>query len=176
MVTKNSINSGIPIEISLGGTNTTSFTTTYGTVCFDGTQLTTVTAGSSGQVLTSNGSGGVPSYQYIGAEGLAWSEITGATQTAAVNSGYICNRGSLITITLPATAAQGSIVHVVGKGAGGWSLVANTGQTIQFGDQATSTAGSVSSTDAHDAFQVICITADTSWSCTGASQGNLTIA
>lgn len=50
----NAINSKIPIEIALGGTNAMSFTTTNGTVIFDGTSLVTVAPGTSTQVLTSN--------------------------------------------------------------------------------------------------------------------------
>lgn len=41
MVTKNSIDSGIPIEISKGGTNATSFSTATGLVKYDGTSLVT---------------------------------------------------------------------------------------------------------------------------------------
>ena len=41
MVTKNSIDSNIPIEISKGGTNATSFSTATGLVKYDGTRLVT---------------------------------------------------------------------------------------------------------------------------------------
>jgi hypothetical protein len=41
MVTKNSIDSNIPIEISKGGTNATSFSTADGIVKYDGTRLVT---------------------------------------------------------------------------------------------------------------------------------------
>lgn len=43
MVTKNSIDSGIPIELSKGGTNATSFSTNTGIVKYDGTSLVTST-------------------------------------------------------------------------------------------------------------------------------------
>lgn len=108
--------------------------------------------------------------------GITWSEVTGATQAAAVNHAYIANYATLCSITLPATAAQGSVVAVVYKGVGGWSLIANTGQTIVYGNQSSTTAGSISSAAAGDAFECVCITADTTWECTGKSQGNLTIA
>lgn len=39
MVTKNSIDSGLPIEVSKGGTNSTSFSTSDGIVKFDGTRF-----------------------------------------------------------------------------------------------------------------------------------------
>lgn len=43
MVTKNSIDSGIPIELAKGGTNATSFSTSSGIVKYDGTSLVTST-------------------------------------------------------------------------------------------------------------------------------------
>ena len=65
MVTKNSIDSNIPIEASKGGTNSTSFASTNGVVYFDGTSLLTTASGSAGEVLTSNGTGSAPTYQTL---------------------------------------------------------------------------------------------------------------
>lgn len=62
MATINAIDSNIPIEISKGGTNTTSFATANGTVIFDGTRLVTVATGTATQVLTSN-SPSAPTFQ-----------------------------------------------------------------------------------------------------------------
>ena len=63
MATKNAINSNIPIEIALGGTNTISFTHTDGLVYYDGTRLNNLATGTAGQVLTSAGAGYAPSFQ-----------------------------------------------------------------------------------------------------------------
>lgn len=52
-----------PVSIANGGTNATSFATTDGVVYYDGTRLVTTSAGTSGQVLTSNGAGVAPTYQ-----------------------------------------------------------------------------------------------------------------
>lgn len=52
-----------PLPIAQGGTNATSFSTTDGVVYFDGTRLVTTSAGTTGQVLTSNGPGVAPTYQ-----------------------------------------------------------------------------------------------------------------
>jgi hypothetical protein len=97
--------------------------------------------------------------------GLTWNVPTGTTQAAAVNNGYIANSNATgpCVITLPATAAVGSIVAVQGLGSQGWSLVANTGQTIQFGSVASSSAGSWSSTNQYDTLWVICAVANTTW-------------
>lgn len=108
--------------------------------------------------------------------GLTWTEVTGTSQNAAVNNGYIANNAGLVTITLPATFAVGEIVHVVGKGTGLWKLAANTGDTIHFGNQDTSAGGSLTATHRYDAVQVIGITANTDWCVTGVAQGNLTVA
>ena len=94
---------------------------------------------------------------------LTWSNISGTTQAAVVNKGYIVGSASATTITLPATAALGSVVAVQGKGAAGFILAANTGQTIQVGQSATSSGGTVTSAANFDAIQVVCITADTTW-------------
>lgn len=96
--------------------------------------------------------------------GMSWVNISGTTQAAAVNTGYVVGNASQTTITLPATAALGDRVAVQGKGAAGWILTANTGQTIQVGQAATASAGTVTSAAAFDAIEVICITANTTWS------------
>ncbi len=65
MVTINSIDSNIPIEISKGGTNTTSFANVDGVCYYDGTGISTTAVGTSGQVLTSNGAGIAPTFNGI---------------------------------------------------------------------------------------------------------------
>lgn len=104
-----------------------------------------------------------------------WTEVTGSSQAAAVNNSYTANNAGTVTFTLPATAAIGSVVAVQGNGAGGWSLVGNTGQTIKMGSSTTSSAGSLSSTLRYDAVSVVCITANTTWAVQYAV-GNLTVA
>lgn len=51
------------LAIANGGTNATSMATTDGVVYYDGTRLVTTSAGTAGQVLTSNGAGVAPTYQ-----------------------------------------------------------------------------------------------------------------
>lgn len=57
------INITAPVSIANGGTNATSMATTDGVVYYDGTRLVTTSAGTSGQILTSNGAGVAPTYQ-----------------------------------------------------------------------------------------------------------------
>ena len=47
------------------------------------------------------------------ADAVPWSVIT-ADQTAVINKGYFANKGTLLTITLPTTAAVGSVIRVSG--------------------------------------------------------------
>lgn len=94
---------------------------------------------------------------------LFWADVSGTTQAAVVNTGYIISNASSTTVTLPTTAAEGSVVAIAGKGAAGWILTAGTGQTIKFGNQTTSTAGTLSSTAQYDCVEVVCVTANTTW-------------
>lgn len=94
-----------------------------------------------------------------------WTEVTGTSQAAAVNNGYIANNAGLVTITLPAIAAVGDIVRVAGKGAGLWKVAQNAGQSIRVGSS-TSTVGaggSIQSLDIGDCAELLCITANNSW-------------
>ncbi len=108
--------------------------------------------------------------------GLPYTEVTAATQALAVDNGYIMNRGTLITATLPAVAAQGSIIDIIGKGAGGWLIAQNAGQTIHFGTSNTTTGatGTLASTAQYDCVELICITANTDFVVKSVI-GNLTV-
>ena len=106
---------------------------------------------------------------------LTWNDVSGTTQAAAVNNGYIISNASQTTVTLPATAAEGSVFAVQGKGAAGWILQANTGQVIHLGSSATSSAGSLTSTNLWDSVTIVCVTANTTFAVTSVI-GNLTVA
>ncbi len=107
---------------------------------------------------------------------MAATVVTGTSQAAAVNNSYIANNASLVTVTLPATAAVGSVVNVGGLGAGGWLLAQNAGQTIHFGNATTTTGtgGSIASQNQYDNITVQCVVANTTF-VVQASQGNLTV-
>lgn len=107
---------------------------------------------------------------------IPWTDVTGATQALAVNHGYIMNRGTLITATLPALAAEGDIIDIVGKGVGGWLIAQNAGQTIHYGAQNTTTGalGSLASMLQYDCVTLICTTANTDF-VVKSSIGNLSV-
>ncbi len=105
---------------------------------------------------------------------IPWTDVTSGTQALAINNGYIADYATLVTATLPSTAAVGSIVAVVGKGAGGWKIAQNASQYINFGSQVTTTGtgGYLASNNAFDSVEVVCVTANNGW-VVRSSQGNI---
>lgn len=128
--------------------------------------------GSNGQALVV--SSGLPAWANVAA--LTWSIVTGTAQAAQINSGYIANAASLLTITLPATAPVGSVIEVVGVGAGGWRVAQGAGQQVVFGSisNTSGTGGQLNSTHQRDCIRLVCITQDTTWQVVS-SVGNIDV-
>ena len=105
-----------------------------------------------------------------------WTEVTGTSQALAVQNGYVANNAGLVTLTLPATAAIGDTIRVVGKGAGLFKIGQNAGQTIYFVATAstTGTGGSVTAVEQYATIELVCTTANSGWTAMGA-QGNFTV-
>ena len=175
------VNLDSPVAVANGGTGV-STTTAYAVLC-GGTTTTNplqsiASVGTAGQVLTSNGAGALPTFQAAGGGGITWNEVTGTSQAAAVNNGYVANNASQVTITLPDTAAFGSVVKVMGKGAGGWKIAQNAGETIRWNESTvttTGTGGYLESTDDHDAIELVCTTANTVWTVGPGAKGNINV-
>lgn len=192
MATINSINTQYPIQVAAGGTGLATITlhgimlgNAAGNVTptaepsdgqlligktGDFPQLATLTAGAG--IGIANGAGTIT----ISATGtVAWTEVTLATQTIAVNNAYIANRATLITFTLPAVAALGDEFEICGKGVGGWLIAQNALQTIHFGvaDTTVGVGGSLASTQQRDSLRVVCTTANTDFTVLSAV-GNIT--
>lgn len=132
----------------------------------------TLTAGSG--VSISNGAGTITIS--ASTSGLTWTTVSGTTQSAAVNSGYITNNAGAVTVTLPTTFAVGDTVTVKGLGAGGWVLAAGTATTIRMGSSVTSSAGSLTSANQYDTVKVTGLVANTTWSVDYALSTGLTVA
>lgn len=81
--------------------------------------------------------------------------------TSALNAIYYITDASTVTINLPGTAAAGSIVGIVGTGAGGWILAPAGGQAIKMSGVSAST--SIASAAAYDCIQIMCTVANTTW-------------
>jgi len=187
---------GSPVALGGAATIAVSGTTNHSVqIGNSGGSLTSAAVGTNGQVLigattadpafaTLTSTGGTVVFTTgantlnleVAGGGIAWTEVTGTTQAIAVNNGYIANNGGLVTLTLPATAALGSNVRVTGKGAGGWRIAQNSGQTVFFGNTATTTGatGHLDSTATRDTIELVCVTANNDWNVLS-SIGNLTV-
>lgn len=99
-----------------------------------------------------------------GGGGITHTVIT-ANQSAVINSGYIANGSSQLSVTLPATAAVGSIISIVGLGAGGWKIVQGASQQIHMGSVSSSAGagGYAQSTYQRDCIEIICVVANNEW-------------
>jgi len=103
---------------------------------------------------------------------FTWVAQASTPVTAALNSAYIITDASTVTITAIATAPVGTILGVVGDGAGGWVLNVGAGQTFKFGSSSAST--SLASTNQYDSVFLVCVVANTTW-VVYSSIGNLTV-
>jgi hypothetical protein len=104
-----------------------------------------------------------------------WVNQTGTSVTMAVNTSYLANSSSLVTLTLPTTAAQFSVFQVAGNGSGGWKIAQAAGQQINFGNVTTTsgTGGSLASSNQYDSVTLLCTTANTQFTVL-APLGNIT--
>jgi hypothetical protein len=113
-----------------------------------------------------------------GGTAIVWNPVAGTTQAIAVNNGYYTTGATLCTLTLPATAAAGSVVEVAGSGTGLWLIAQNAAQQIIMGNQSTTagTGGSLASTLKGDSVRMLVTTggASTIWQVLD-SFGNITV-
>jgi len=110
--------------------------------------------------------------------GIGWTEVTGTTQAMAADNGYVSNNAVQVVFTAPVTAAFGTVINLVGKGAGGWKIAQNAGQNIQIGSTSSTVGatGYIESTNRYDSIELLCTTANTTWTVLGGPQGNITVA
>ncbi len=162
----------------LGGTNpglsgNNNISGTLGFSTFDGAinyVQTNSAPSNSGQVLVSTGASAPygTAWQNQSGGGLSWTNVTSGTQAMVADNGYTTDNGaSLVTFTLPTTAAYGTLLQVVGTSAssGGWTIAQNALQNINLGSVSTTVGvgGSLSSTIASDQVQLLCTVANTTW-------------
>ncbi len=165
---------GTDVAVADGGSGASTLT---GILIGNGTSaFTGVTLGASQSIRRNSGDSAYEAFTPGSGTGLTWNNVTGITQAAAVNNGYIANNADLVAITLPSTAAVGDIMRIVGAGAGGWQLLQNASQQINFGATSTTSgiAGYLASSQRYNAVEIICITANTTFVVIG-SQGNLIV-
>lgn len=185
----------IPVPVASGGTGATTLTN-HGILIGHGTSAVSASAAlTNGQLLIgrtgldpiaanltagpgvsiANASGSI-TISGTGS-GIGWTEVTGVAQAMVADNGYVANNAGLVTLTLPATAAFGQAITVMGKGAGGWRIAQNAGQSIRIGTSVSTTGagGRIESTNAFDSIELICTTANTVFTCMGGPQGNITV-
>lgn len=193
MTTNNSINAPLPLSATQGGLGLAS-PTAHGILVAEGSaaanpivlgagQLLIGTTASDPSAATLTAGTGISISSVSGAvtitatgSGEPWTTVSGTSQALAINNGYYANNAALVTLTLPTTAAVGDLIMVGGQGAGGWKIAQNASQTIQFGNQVTTsgTGGNLASTLQYDNVTLRCMVANTAFAVWG-SQGNLTV-
>lgn len=119
-------------------------------------------------VATTSGSGTTFTVNVPGGGIISWTVLTssGNPHQMAVNHGYVANdNATRVTLTLPATAAIGDVIRVLGRGSSGWEVLQNAGQSIhlQSDTSTVGVTGNIQSTDRYDTVELICLVANTEW-------------
>lgn len=122
---------------------------------------TTLTAGAG--ISITNGAGSI-SIASTGALGT-FTEVTGVSQTIAVNNRYSANNVGLVTFTLPAVAAIGDQFQIIGKGAGKFAIAQNASGQISTQSVSTTSGvgGSLTAVEQFNSISCTCITANNIW-------------
>lgn len=112
----------------------------------------------------------------VSGSGMTWNEVLVTSASMSSNNAYVANNVGLVTLTLPATAAFGDVVQVVGKGTGLWKIAQNAGQQIHFGASNTTlgATGYLAAISQYDTVEIVCTTANSGWTVYSVI-GNLTV-
>lgn len=94
----------------------------------------------------------------------AWVTIV-ASQTLAIDMGYICSGGGTLSLLLPPVSNLGDIIEITLDGSAGFTVTQGAGQSIKVGSSVTTTGagGSISSTQQGDTLRMVCKTANLRW-------------
>lgn len=107
---------------------------------------------------------------------FVWLPNTFASQPLQPSVGWInLYDPAQVIYTLPVHAFVGDYYRICGESAMGWAVAMNVGQTMKFGNQATTVSiGNLISTDPGDAITIVCVVANTVFRVFG-DQGNITV-
>lgn len=161
---------GNTVTIDVDATVATTYTCDAGSATPAANNLNVIGAGST----TTSGAGSTITILSSGG-GISWNEILVVGPTAMlVDNGYVANNGARVGLTLPLTSAFGSVIEVVGKGAGGFQVNQNAGQQIFLTGTGTTVGvgGNIQSSESGASLRMVCITANTTWRIIS-STGNL---
>ncbi len=180
MALQNSINAPLPLSATQGGLGVAS-PTVHGILVAEGASAVTPIVLTNGQMLIGSTGADPVAATIIGGAGItvtagagtltldavaseAWVSVSGTTQALAVNANYICNNVGVTTLTLPATAAVGSVIEVTSTSST-YVIAQNAGQTINFMNVATTTGatGTYTSDVVGAAVRLVCVAANTGW-------------
>jgi hypothetical protein len=105
---------------------------------------------------------------------FTFNTTTGTSASLVAGNAYFANNASLVTYTLPSTAAKGDTFQILYQGAGLFAVAQNAGQSIICGTSTTTvgTGGSVTSIDAGGILTITCQVANTTF--IASAQGNFT--
>ena len=150
-------NGGTTGSVLMRGTTSGTVTVTVASAAGTWSLTLPTSGGTNGYVLKTDGSGTTS----WGNPGIAWTEVTGTSQSASAHAGYITNNAALVTVTLP-TPAVGSVVEIVGLGAGGWKAQCGSTHTIRMGTVVSAGTGYAASTNQYDCVKIVGVSA-TAW-------------
>lgn len=111
-----------------------------------------------------------------GTGGITWQTIT-ASQTLAINNGYVCiSPGGALSLALPTTSVVGSLISIILDGSTSFTITQAAGQSIQLGNRNTTSGvgGSITSTQQGDSISLVCSVNNLRWNAFS-SMGNLTV-
>lgn len=159
---------GTAISEVYGGTNQTSYTAGDLLYSSASNTLSKLGIGSTNQVLTVVA--GVPAWANATGGGLTFNTVTASTQAMAVNNIYYSTYAGTCVMTLPSTAATGSIIRIITDSSHVIQIAQNSGQLIYCGAQngvslvtTTGTGGSITTVDPNTVIELTCIATDTTW-------------
>ena len=124
--------------------------------------------------ITTSGSGNTITI-FGSSIGATWNIIS-ASQTLAVDNGYVCRGGTNLLLALPATSTIGDIIEVTLDGSTSFSITQSAGQSIIIANQSTTAgiSGSLTSTQQGDTIRMVCSTTNLRWNALSLL-GNLTV-
>lgn len=133
-MTNSSINTTNPIAVSSGGTGVSSFSHTNGTIIYNGTTLTSISPGTAGQVLLSNGTS-APSFQTVSGTGewvlLETITANGSLSNFTFTSGISATYGTYAAIISGFDMGSNAAIGLVLSTNGGSSYISSYESTAE---------------------------------------------
>jgi hypothetical protein len=150
--------SGNTVVINASTTTSLSFTTDAGVANPVADNINVVGTGG----ITTSGAGSTVTIDGSAFQSFTWTVITGAAQALSVLNGYIGNRGTGISYTLPATANVGDRIRITNIGVGLPTILQNALQSINFTSTSTTVGvgGSLVGISKFASIELVCVEAN----------------